>query len=390
MIHQAPSPAHTNRRGEGGDHERQETMTKIKIADLDLSLQTRAGTDAETINNYAEAMADGAHFPDVTVFTDGERYWLADGFHRVMAAKQNGKATIPADVRKGTADDAVVFGGTANNKQGKRPTRADVQHFMQMVWERREAIFGGTPTGGNMAEKCGVSRPTGERFVAERLAEMPKAPTRPTATKTQPNMPVRPTKLIGANGREYPVRPASVAPKKPGHCIHTDANGFCTNNAMQGGGFKCMGPECGGRETAPKKSESPYAPVRPTVKKIQSNMPTRPVRKMPVDRYGTEIPVEIAEAFDGSTLSDILSCISKARVALRRGFDEHDPAFAAVRQDALVNLNNAYNFVNAAEPHCVCRMCQGTGCKACHERGWQTKEEYERNPKEFQAKGGVK
>jgi len=324
---------------------------KIKIADLDLSLQTRAGTDAETINNYAEAMADGAHFPDVTVFTDGERYWLADGFHRVMAAKQNGKATIPADVRKGTADDAVVFGGTANNKQGKRPTRADVQHFMQMVWERREAVFGGTPTGGNFAEKCGVSRRLGCKFVEEKLAEMPKAPTRPTVHNAQLKAPTRPEKLVGANGKMYPVRPMPPAPKTP---------------------------------------EPPSAPVRPTVKKIQSNMPARPVRKMPVDRYGTEIPVEIAEAFDGSPLADILSCISKARVALRKGFDDHDPAFAAVRQDALVNLNNAYNFVNAAEPHCVCRMCQGTGCKACHERGWQTEEEYKRNPKEFQAKGGAK
>ena len=326
-------------------------MTKIKIADLDLSLQTRAGTDAETINNYAEAMADGAQFPDVTVFTDGETYWLADGFHRVMAAKQNGKTAISADVRKGTADDAVVFGGTANNKQGKRPTRADVQHFMQMVWERREAIFGGTPTGGNMAEKCGVSRRMGCKFIDEKLADMPQAPVRPTVHNAQlkaPSRPVRdggstvhnaqlatpptrPERLIGANGRTYPVRPSM--------------------------------------------------PARP---------PSRPVRKMPVDRYGTEIPVEFTEAFEGSTLSDILSCISKARVALRKGFEENDPAFAAVRQDALINLNNAYNFVNAAEPHCVCRMCQGTGCKACHERGWQTEEEYNRNPKEFQAKGGTK
>ena len=39
----------------------------------------------------------------------------------------------------------------------------------------------------------------------------------------------------------------------------------------------------------------------------------------------------------------------------------------------------------AAEPHCVCRMCQGQGCKACHGRGWQTEEEYKRNPKEFKA-----
>jgi hypothetical protein len=111
---------------------------------------------------------------------------------------------------------------------------------------------------------------------------------------------------------------------------------------------------------------------------------------MPTDRYGTVIPVEMQEAFESSPLADILSCVSKARVALRKGFEEHDPAFGAVRQDALVNLNNAYNFISAAEPHCVCRMCQGTGCKACHERGWQTEEEYKRNPKEFQAKGGAK
>ena len=327
---------------------------KIKIADLDLSLQTRAGTDADTINNYAEAMADGAQFPDVTVFTDGETYWLADGFHRVLAAKSNGKASISADVRKGTEDDAVVFGGTANNKQGKRPTMADVQHFLSMVWERREAIFGGTPTGGNLAEKCGVSRATGERFVQRKLAEMPKAPRRPTASKTQlptrptvsktqlPTVsktqltaPVRPTQLVGANGRMYPVRPTRGAPDGAGAA----------------------------------RRQHPVVPV---------------------DRYGTEIPVEMQEAFEPSPLVDILSCISKARVALRKGFEDKDPAFAAVRQDALVNLNNAYNFVNAAEPHCVCRMCQGTGCKACHERGWQTEEEYKRNPKEFQAKGGAK
>ena len=287
----------------------------------------------------------------MTVFTDGTKYWLADGFHRVMAAKVNGKAAISADVRKGTEDDAVVFGGTANNKQGKRPTMADVQHFLSMVWERREAIFGGTPTGGNLAERCGVSRATGERFVQRKLAEMPKAPSRPTASKIQSKMPTRPTHLVGANGRTYPVRPE------------------------------------------PKSAETPSAPVRPTVSKTQLKMPTRPTRQhpvVPVDRYGTEIPVEMQEAFEPSPLADILSCISKARVALRKGFEDKDPAFAAVRQDALVNLNNAYNFVNAAEPHCVCRMCQGTGCKACHERGWQTEEEYKRNPKEFQAKGGAK
>lgn len=315
---------------------------KIKIEELDLSLQTRAGTDAETIDNYAEAMADGAQFPEVTVFTDGTHYWLADGFHRVMAAKQNGRTAIAADVRKGTEDDAVVFGGTANNKQGRRPTRADVQHFLQMVWDRREAIFGGTPTGGNLAEKCGITRQAGTKFVNEKLAEMPKAPMRSTvnnlqlkmpergwseggSTSPKSQLPTRPTQLIGANGKMYPVRPSM--------------------------------------------------PTRPS----------RPAHVVPVDRYGTEIPVEIQEAFDGGVLADIRGLISKARVALRHGLEDKLPQFAAVRQDALVQLDNAYRFVSAAEPHCVCRMCQGQGCKACHGRGWQTEEEYGRNPKEFKA-----
>ena len=319
---------------------------KIKIDELDLSLQTRAGTDAETIDNYAEAMADGAQFPEVTVFTDGRRYWLADGFHRVMAAKQNGRTVIAADVRKGTEDDAVMFGGTANNKQGKRPTRADVQHFLQMVWDRRQSIVGGTPTGGNLAERCGISHTTGNRFVNERLAEMPKAPVRAPRTKCEVKMPTRPDKLIGADGKMYPVRP--VAP------------------------VRAVAPVAAPK--APVRN-APKAPVRPS----------KPAHVVPVDRYGTEIPVEIQEAFEGSPLADILTCVSRARVALRKGFEDKDPAFAAVRQDALVQLNNAYNFISAAEPHCVCRMCQGQGCRACHNRGWQTEDEYKNNPKEFKA-----
>ena len=312
---------------------------RIKIDDLDLSLQTRSGTDAETINNYAEAMADGAQFPDVTVFTDGTHYWLADGFHRVMAAKQLGKKQISADIRKGTEDDAVVFGGTANNKQGKRPTRADVQHFLEMVWARREAIFGGTPTGGNFAEKCGVSISTGKNFVNRQLANLasttPPAPVRPTAQNAQlptrpnapiqaPEMPVRPTQLVGANGKMYPVRPMPTRPAKPAHIV-------------------------------------------------------------PLDRFGTEIPIEINAAFEQEELNEVIRHISDARSVLRSALEAGVESFKAVRQDALIQLNNAYNFVKSAKAHCVCRICQGNGCKACHERGWQTEEEYERNPKEFKA-----
>ena len=48
---------------------------------------------------------------------------------------------------------------------------------------------------------------------------------------------VRPEDLFGKPGK-----------KGGGRCRFTDANGYCTNEKMQGGGFKCMGPECERRE----------------------------------------------------------------------------------------------------------------------------------------------
>ena len=321
---------------------------KIKIDDLDTSLQVRYGVDAKAVCDYAEAMKEGAKFPDVTVFTDGETYWLADGFHRMLATQQTGKATVAANVTHGTRADALRYALKANGSHGVRMTNADKRHALEVAWENMQELFGGEPSTRLLADTCGVSEFLAKQFRAEvrvventtlssdeantseqnRVVENTTLPTRPTA-------PVRPTR-VGRDGKAYAV------------------------------------------------------PARPTAPARPQRAPARPVRQIPRDRYGTEIPVGMQEAFESSPLADILSCISKARVALRKGFEEKDPAFAAVRQDALVNLNNAYNFVNAAEPHCVCRMCQGNGCKACHERGWQTEEEYKRNPKEFQAKGGAK
>lgn len=331
---------------------------KIRIADLDLSLQTRVGTDADTVNGYAEAMADGAQFPEVTVFTDGTTYWLADGFHRVMAARQNGRTTIAADVRKGTEDDAVVFGGTANNRQGRRPTRADVQHFLLMVWERREAIFGGTPTGGNLAERCGITRQAGTKFVSEKLAEMQQTPVRPTVNNLQLAMdgkvPARPVRLIGANGKSYPVRPV-----RPSRSIAQKA--------------QCPAP------VAPVRPSPPPAPERPARKSSE-------IEDWPRDRYGVQIPQELLGVFAESTARDQLESMLRSAERLARGaLEAQDRSMANFCQSDLLELQNVLRAAKFAKPHCVCRMCQGTGCRACRETGFQTKMQYENNPKEFQA-----
>ena len=100
-------------------------MIEIKsiIADADCQLRA-AGSDA-TIRDYADALANGATFPPVTVFYDGVAYHLADGFHRLEAHKLAGLTEIDADIHDGDARDAKLCAASANAAHGLQRTQAD-------------------------------------------------------------------------------------------------------------------------------------------------------------------------------------------------------------------------------------------------------------------------
>lgn len=91
----------------------------------DGGTQPRSYIDAAVVDDYATAMEDGADFPPPIVFYDGTDYWLADGFHRFEAKRQNGNKTVKCDVRQGTQRDAVLFSVGANATHGMRRTNAD-------------------------------------------------------------------------------------------------------------------------------------------------------------------------------------------------------------------------------------------------------------------------
>jgi hypothetical protein len=92
---------------------------------MDGGTQARAQMDWAAIDEYAEAMKEGAEFPPVIVYYDGSAYWLADGFHRVRAAEKAGLAEIVADIRQGTRRDAVLCSVGANALHGVRRTNRD-------------------------------------------------------------------------------------------------------------------------------------------------------------------------------------------------------------------------------------------------------------------------
>ena len=91
----------------------------------DPECQLRAACSSVTVQEYSEALAAGATFPPVIVFSDGDSYWLSDGFHRFEAHQSAGLAKINAEIRDGGLRDAKLFAAGANADHGLRRTQAD-------------------------------------------------------------------------------------------------------------------------------------------------------------------------------------------------------------------------------------------------------------------------
>jgi hypothetical protein len=99
----------------------------------DGGAQMRVEMRPETVNDYATDMLDGAAFPPIVVFDDGKDFWLADGFHRVDAARKINRETIDAEIREGTARDAVLHGIGSNAAHGLRRSQADKRRAVERL-----------------------------------------------------------------------------------------------------------------------------------------------------------------------------------------------------------------------------------------------------------------
>lgn len=109
---------------------------------------------------YSEAMQEGASFPPVVVFHDGETYWLADGFHRVEAARMAGFDSIQAEIRHGSKRDARLHAVGANQAHGLRRSNADKRRAVMAILEDPEW---NAWSDREVAARCGVTHP----FVAK-------------------------------------------------------------------------------------------------------------------------------------------------------------------------------------------------------------------------------
>jgi ParB-like chromosome segregation protein Spo0J len=104
----------------------------------DGGAQMRVEMHPQTVADYAADMLNGAVFPPVIVYHDGQDHWLADGFHRAEAARKIGREEIDAEIRQGTARDAVLHGIGANATHGLRRTQADRRRAVERLLKDAE------------------------------------------------------------------------------------------------------------------------------------------------------------------------------------------------------------------------------------------------------------
>jgi hypothetical protein len=128
----------------------------VNLSDLTLdeTLQCRASIDPATVEEYAIRMDEGDIFPAPVAFSDGSTLLVADGFHRVLAARKSGMACLLIDVRKGNRMDALRHAITSNTAHGLPRSNADKRRSVEVALKEFADL-----SDRAIADMCRVSQP---------------------------------------------------------------------------------------------------------------------------------------------------------------------------------------------------------------------------------------
>lgn len=177
--------------------------TAIELAKLRLDGGTRFRVEIhpDVIDEYAAALTANKKLPPVVVFSDGDDYWLADGFYRVEAHRQAGVEVVEADVRRGSRRDAILYAAQANDRHGVRRWPADRRlAVLALLSDPEWSTWSDTV----IAKQCGVAPTTVLNLRARASSQIEKIST----SRSQSGISAVPEP-------EDSRRPADVIPLRP-------------------------------------------------------------------------------------------------------------------------------------------------------------------------------
>lgn len=124
--------------------------------------QVRVKLNEDKIKEYQEDIENGAIMPALDVFAEkgSEAYYLADGFHRLLAYINAGREFVECDVHEGGLHDALVYALGANTAHGLRRTNADKVNAVRLALKDPELS---QLTQQEIADICKVERKTVNR-----------------------------------------------------------------------------------------------------------------------------------------------------------------------------------------------------------------------------------
>lgn len=105
----------------------------LAISRIKEGSQARASINESTIQEYADHLTNGGSFPPVIVFFDSKDYWIADGWHRLIAHQRIGCLEILEEVHVGGQREALRYALGANNAHGLPRTNADKRNAVSIA-----------------------------------------------------------------------------------------------------------------------------------------------------------------------------------------------------------------------------------------------------------------
>jgi ParB-like nuclease family protein len=148
-----------------------ELRRRVRINALNMEVRARTALDENAVEEYADAMRAQAKFPPVVVFEEGETLWLADGHHRVEAARRVERMAIRAEIHAGGRREALLHACGANAEHGVRRTNADKRLAVTLMLRDKEWRQW---SGREIARRCAVDEGLVRRVRDELSADDPQ------------------------------------------------------------------------------------------------------------------------------------------------------------------------------------------------------------------------